>query len=223
MAWRIVTVSELTKTGLLAGKTFVESALTAVAAPLACFETSCAITSPVARAVPARGENSITFAFSVCPSATTAGIEAGLAGEHDLIVGDVVVRAHRPRVVLRILVVDVAVERRARGLVRGRIEVDDEMPRVHLALDRRGLLHHHVVVGLHVGDLLVGDADAEGVRHEVAIRRTFDHRVRRAGVADEVQRADLPVRADLAPETVRGDGLASRGLGRLACGPRRRS
>ena len=56
----MVTESEFTKTGLLAGKTFVESA----DGPF-CFDTSWAITSPVALAVPARGENSISFALSV--------------------------------------------------------------------------------------------------------------------------------------------------------------
>ena len=70
----MVTTSEFTNTGLFAGKIVVESA----EGPF-CFEMSCAMTSPVAFAVPAFGENSISFAFSVCPSDVTVGSKPGVA------------------------------------------------------------------------------------------------------------------------------------------------
>jgi len=61
-------------------------------------------------------ENSISFAFSVCPSADDRD-RSRLAGEDDL---SLVIRSSRARngVVLRIFVVNVAVEVRARGAMR---------------------------------------------------------------------------------------------------------
>ena len=72
-AWRMVTTSELTNTGFWDGKTVDASA----AGPPRL--TSCAITEPVAFAVCAFGENSISLALSVLPSVTTVGSNPGSA------------------------------------------------------------------------------------------------------------------------------------------------
>ena len=57
-----------------AGKRFVASAVGPPA-----FETSCAITSPSARADCARGESSICVAFRMLPSVVTVGLKPGVA------------------------------------------------------------------------------------------------------------------------------------------------
>ena len=171
-AWRMTSSSALTKTGLPAGKEIRRvRGRSAAALP---FDTSCAMTEPVARAVSRLRRELDLLRLQRLPVGDDRGLPARIGGEDDLVAGDVVVRAERGGGVLRIAVVERALEIGRARAARGLVEPDRHVLGVDLPRLGAELLHHHLPVGLDLADGAVGQRDAE--RRAPRCRASADRR-----------------------------------------------